>query len=75
MREEQRRLPGWHLSTSETSVNFYKITRFNIPEDGHLQPRLRENLHLFWSSVVSCQPPGSNREGLGSGPWQSMHKL
>jgi hypothetical protein len=24
-------------STSETSVNFYQITRRNIPEDSHLQ--------------------------------------
>jgi hypothetical protein len=32
------------LSTSETSVNSYQITRSNIPEGSHLQSRRRENL-------------------------------
>jgi hypothetical protein len=31
-------------STSETSVNFYQITRHNNPEDSHLHTRRRENL-------------------------------
>jgi hypothetical protein len=31
-------------STSETSVNFYKTTRRNNPEDNHLHTRRRENL-------------------------------
>jgi hypothetical protein len=30
-------------SIAETSVNFYQTTRRNIPEDGHLHTRLREN--------------------------------
>jgi hypothetical protein len=30
--------------TSETSVNFYKTTRRNIPEDSHLHTRRCENL-------------------------------
>jgi hypothetical protein len=32
------------ISTSETSVNFYQITRRNIPEDSHLHTRCRDNL-------------------------------
>jgi hypothetical protein len=32
-------------STSETSVNFYKTTRHNIPEDSHLHTHRRENLN------------------------------
>jgi hypothetical protein len=31
-------------STSETSVNFYQITRGNNPEDSHLHTRRRKNL-------------------------------
>jgi hypothetical protein len=31
-------------STSETSVNFYQTILRNIPEDGHLHTRRRENL-------------------------------
>jgi hypothetical protein len=31
-------------STSETSVNFYRSTRSNNPEDSHLYIRHRENL-------------------------------
>jgi hypothetical protein len=31
-------------STSESPVNFYQITRSNIPEDSHLHTRRRENL-------------------------------
>jgi hypothetical protein len=36
-------------STFETSVNFYRTTRSNIPEDSHLCSRRRENLksHLL----------------------------
>jgi hypothetical protein len=41
-------------SSSETSVNFYQITRRNIPEDSHLHPRCRENLksqqHMNWAN-------------------------
>jgi hypothetical protein len=29
------------VSTPETSVNFYQITRRNIPEDSHLQATLK----------------------------------
>jgi hypothetical protein len=32
------------VSNSETSVNFDKTTRLNIPEDSHLHTRCRENL-------------------------------
>jgi hypothetical protein len=32
------------VSISKTSVNFYKTTRRNIPKDGHLHIRRRENL-------------------------------
>jgi hypothetical protein len=32
-------------STSETSVNFYHITRRNNPEDCHLHTGRRENLN------------------------------
>jgi hypothetical protein len=38
-------------STSEISINFYQITRRNIPEDSHLHTRCRENLKsylVFW---------------------------
>jgi hypothetical protein len=31
-------------STSETSVNFYQITRRSNPEDNHLHTRYHENL-------------------------------
>jgi hypothetical protein len=31
-------------STSETSVNFYRTTRRNNPEDSHTNTRRRENL-------------------------------
>jgi hypothetical protein len=31
-------------STSDTSVNFYKTERRNIPEDSNLHNRRRENL-------------------------------
>jgi hypothetical protein len=31
------------VSISETSVNFYEITRHNIPENSHLHTRCREN--------------------------------
>jgi hypothetical protein len=38
------------VSTSETSVNFYKCTRRKNPEDSHLHTRRRENLksHLVF---------------------------
>jgi hypothetical protein len=32
------------VSTSETSANFYEITRRNIPDDSHLHTLRRENL-------------------------------
>jgi hypothetical protein len=32
------------VSAFETSVNFYQTTRRDIPEDGHLHTRRRENL-------------------------------
>jgi hypothetical protein len=32
------------VSTSATSVSFYRTTRRNIPEDSHLHIRCRENL-------------------------------
>jgi hypothetical protein len=37
------------VSIFETSVNFYQITRRNIPEDSNLHTRRRENLksHQF----------------------------
>jgi hypothetical protein len=37
-------------STSETSVNFYQITRRNNPEDGHLHTRHHENLKSHYIS-------------------------
>jgi hypothetical protein len=41
-------------STSETSVNFYKTTLRNNPEDSHLHTRRRENLksHCIESRLV-----------------------
>jgi hypothetical protein len=43
-------------NTSETSVNFYQTTRRNIPEDGHLHTRRRENLkfHLKLVCFLGC---------------------
>jgi hypothetical protein len=35
-------------STSEKSVNFSQTTRFDNPEDIHLQTRRRENLKSHW---------------------------
>jgi hypothetical protein len=32
------------VSTSETSVSFYETARSNIPEEGRLHTRLREDL-------------------------------
>jgi hypothetical protein len=32
------------VSSSETSVSFYQISRCNKPEDSHLHTRRRENL-------------------------------
>jgi hypothetical protein len=32
------------VKTSETSVNLYEITRYNIPKDSRLHTRRRENL-------------------------------
>jgi hypothetical protein len=32
------------VSTSQTSVNFYETTRWNVPEDGHVRSRRRKNL-------------------------------
>jgi hypothetical protein len=34
-------------STSETSLNFYRSTRQNIPEDIHLHTRRCENLKIY----------------------------
>jgi hypothetical protein len=34
-------------NTSETSVNFYQITRRSIQEDSHLHTRRRENLKSY----------------------------
>jgi hypothetical protein len=44
-------------STSETSVNFYRTTRRNIPQDSHLHTRRRENLksHLNNTSFGELQ--------------------
>jgi hypothetical protein len=39
------------LSTYETSVNFYQITRCNIPEDSHLYTRRSENLKSYLLSI------------------------
>jgi hypothetical protein len=39
------------VSTSDTSVNFYKTTRRNNPEDSHLHTRRRENLK---SHITAC---------------------
>jgi hypothetical protein len=39
-------------STSETSVNFYETTRCNIPEDGLLHTRQRENLKAHRDNTV-----------------------
>jgi hypothetical protein len=43
------------VSTSETSVNFHKTTRCNIPEGCHLHNRRRENLksHLKDAGLFS----------------------
>jgi hypothetical protein len=43
-------------STSETSVNFYQITRRYNPEDGHLHTHRRENLKSYCSSPCSQEP-------------------
>jgi hypothetical protein len=42
------------VSTSETSVLFYETTRLSIPEDCHLNTRLREN-HTADNSNSVCQ--------------------
>jgi hypothetical protein len=34
-------------NTSETSLNFYKTTRRNNPEDNHFHTRRRENLKSY----------------------------
>jgi hypothetical protein len=60
-------------STSETSVNFYKTTRRNNPEDSHLHIRRRENLksqlvrliiefELFFTHHGSSPLASSDRE-------------
>jgi hypothetical protein len=37
--------------TSETSVNFYRTTRRDNPEDSHLHTRRRENLKSHLESI------------------------
>jgi hypothetical protein len=46
--------------TSETSVNFYQITRHNNPEDSHLHTRPHENLksHKFKFLTLNLQEIG-----------------
>jgi hypothetical protein len=46
------------VSTSEMSVNFYQITRRNIPENSHLHTRCRENLKSHLDQTVMA---GRNR--------------
>jgi hypothetical protein len=41
------------VSASETSENFYKITRRNIPEDSYLHIRRHESLK-FRQSTSAC---------------------
>jgi hypothetical protein len=53
-------------STSETSVNFYKSTWRNNPEDSHLNTRRRENLKSH-SSVITLN--------LGSGTSQQNYSV
>jgi hypothetical protein len=52
-----QRTPWWWeaASTSETSANFYQITRRIIPEGSHLRTRRRENLksHQLWMCFSS----------------------
>jgi hypothetical protein len=49
------------VSTSETSVNFYRTTRHNIPEDSHLQNIFRRHspaiLVEFYNSVPAKNFP------------------
>jgi hypothetical protein len=40
-------------SVFETSVSFYQTTRRNIPEDGHLHIRRRQNLKPHQETVSS----------------------
>jgi hypothetical protein len=54
------------VSTSETSVNFYQITRCNNPEDRHLYTRRRENLKCHFQDILSLKYNGYNiRENFG----------
>jgi hypothetical protein len=39
-------------STSETSINFYQTTRYNIPENSYLHIRSSENLKSQLLQVV-----------------------
>jgi hypothetical protein len=41
------------VSTSETSVNFYKTTSRNIPEDSHLHVHRFENLKSL-NVLIAC---------------------
>jgi hypothetical protein len=43
-------------SASETSLNFYQITRRKNPEDSHLHTRRRENLksHKAYICMTEC---------------------
>jgi hypothetical protein len=53
-------------STSETSVDFYQITRRNIPEDSHIYNRSRKNVksHQDGSGLGSCPMAGFGISGL-----------
>jgi gamma-glutamyl-gamma-aminobutyrate hydrolase PuuD len=47
-------------SISETSVSFYEATQRNIPDDGHLNTRSRENLkshliNILYESKLSTE--------------------
>jgi hypothetical protein len=57
-------------STSETSVNFYKTTQRNIPEDSHLHypiitKRCRKVIVSTWCYVVPSGKNKVNWEGYG----------
>jgi hypothetical protein len=46
------------ISTAETSVNFYKTTRCNIPEDSHLHIHFRVNFesNMLNNSLLYRRP-------------------
>jgi hypothetical protein len=41
------------VSTSETSINFYQITRLNNQEDSHLQEPLK--FHLLFAVIANAE--------------------